>query len=114
MNKEKYSTPDYFRIYTDILDLKFPHKKEICRPLLEKKRITALDVIELNNKIFGATYKGNMEFNQKHRSYNKEDILYMLDYQKKNRLNNTQLARHFSLSRNTVTKWRKIYLTILY
>jgi hypothetical protein len=108
--KEMDSTPDYVRIYSDILDMKFPHKKKICRQILKKERITVLDVIELNNKIFEAPNKENVDFNQKHRSYSKEDILYLLDYQKKHRLNNSQLANHFKLSRNTVTKWKRIFL----
>ena len=34
---------------------------------------------------------------------------YILKYKKDNQLNNTQTAKHFKLSRNTVTKWIKIY-----
>lgn len=33
----------------------------------------------------------------------------MLDYQKGNGLNNTGLAKHFSLSRNSVAKWKKYF-----
>ncbi len=108
--KEMDSTPDYARIYSDILDLKFPHKKKICRPILRKERITVLDVIELNNKIFKSSDKNSPGYNQKYRAYSKSDILFILDYQKKYRLNNSQLANHFKLSRNTVTKWKKIFL----
>lgn len=108
--EKRNSSPNYSRIYSDIVDLKFPDKREICKALLEKKRITVLDVIELNNKIFDKADADTKKFNQKHRSYSKEDILYILNYQKINKLNNTQLAHHFSLSRNTVTKWKKLFL----
>lgn len=48
--------------------------------------------------------------NKKHRSYSKSDIIKILNHQKKNQLNNSQLARHFGLSRNTVTKWKRLFL----
>lgn len=102
-------TPDYKNIYEDILEKKYPHKKEECKTLLSKKKLSVLNIIELNERIFG-TYKESEQFNQKHRSYSKSDILSILDYQKKYKLNNSQLANHFRLSRNTVTKWRKVFL----
>lgn len=103
------STINYRAIYTDILEHKFPQKKEECRTLLEKQNLSAIDIIELNNKIFGISNK-EMEFeNQKRRSYSESDILKILDYQKKNRLNNSQLSRHFKLSRNTVAKWKTFF-----
>ena len=103
--------PDYKFIYCDILDKKFPLKKEICKLLLEKQHLSTIDIIELNKKIFGTSYKENEYKNQKLRSYNKSDILKILDHQKKYRLNNSQLANHFNLSRNTVAKWKKMFLT---
>ena len=98
--------PDYHAIYTDILHKKFPHKVEENLYLLQKKSLSVIDILQLNERIFG---KSNKE-NQKYHSYHKSDILKMLDYQKKNRLNDTQLANHYKLSRNTVAKWRKIFL----
>lgn len=104
------SKPDYKRIYSDILSKKYPEKKEECISLLEKQSLSNLDIIRLNDKIFGRD-NANKEFNQKHRSYQKSDILQILDYQKKYKLNNSQLANHFNISRNTVTKWKKMFLT---
>lgn len=98
--------PNYKRIYTDILNKKFSHKKTECQKLLRKQKLSALDLIELNKIIYGQNTDGT-EDNQKHRSYSSSDIIQMLDYQKKYKLNNTQLANHFKLSRNTVAKWIK-------
>ena len=42
--------------------------------------------------------------------HHKTTILEILQYQKNNNLNNNQLADHFKLSRNTITKWKKIYI----
>ncbi|SHF03742.1 hypothetical protein [Chryseobacterium sp. OV279] len=48
------SQPNYKRIYSDIIDQKFPHKKLECEKLLKKKILFAVDIIELNKRIFGA------------------------------------------------------------
>lgn len=98
--------PDYKLIYSDILIKKFPHKQEKCKTLLNKSNLSVLNIIELNTIIFGKSDNTS----QKHRSYRKSDILMILDYQKKNKLNNTQLANHFKLSRNSISKWKKIFL----
>lgn len=101
------SQPNYRLIYHDIISIKCPGKKEECNPILNKKEISILDVIKLNMIIFGINDKETQIFNQKHRSYDESTILEILDYQAKNNLNNTQLANHFKLSRNTVAKWKK-------
>lgn len=67
-----------------------------------------IDVIEINKKIFGITIE-NEKFNQRHRSYTKAAIFEILLYQQKHQLNNKELALHFKLSRNTVTKWKKLF-----
>ena len=107
----KYPSPDYKLIFTDILDKKFPHKKEKCQIHLKKKNLSAIDIIELNNNIFNTPKGAKQSENQKYRSYSKSDILKILDYQKKHKLNNSQLSKHFKLSRNSVTKWKKMFLT---
>lgn len=103
-------SPDYKKIYFDILNKKYPHKKEECIILLEKSTLSAIDIIRLNEKIFGKPDRESEIFNQKHRSYSRSDILKILDYQKKNKLTNSQIAIHFKLSRNTLAKWKKIFL----
>lgn len=104
------SNPDYHRIYNDIINKKYPERKEDCKALLDKKELSVLDIIELNRKIFGLSDRLTEAFNQKHRSYDTSAILKILDHQKTYKLNNIQLARHFKLSRNTVTKWKKLFL----
>ncbi|UWX61770.1 helix-turn-helix domain-containing protein [Chryseobacterium oranimense] len=102
--------PNYKNIYSDIVSKKFPHKQKECETLLKMDSLSFLNIIELNKIIFGVSDIQTENFNQKHRSYQKSDILKILDYQKKNKLNNIQLANHFKLSRNTVTKWKKMFL----
>lgn len=103
---EKNHEPNYKRIFTDILIRKHPDKLKICSPILRKKELTVLDILQLNKLIFNTE---NININQKHKSFNETAILEILDHQKKYNLNNSQLASHFRLSRNTVTKWRKLF-----
>lgn len=98
--------PNYKKIYTDLLNRKYPEKKQLCAYILNKPEIEALDVIELNELIFSGK-KSNASKNQSFRSYDEQTVLKILNYQKKNRLNNIQLANHFKLSRNTVARWKK-------
>ncbi|MBB4807868.1 hypothetical protein HNP38_003184 [Chryseobacterium defluvii] len=104
---QKAASPDYKRIYHDIIIKKYPDKKDKCQLLLEKQDLSALDIIKLNSLIFGKT---NREFNQRYKSYSRSAIREILKYQAENNLNNTQLAHHFKLSRNTVTKWKRLLL----
>jgi len=102
--------PNYKRIYTDMVLKKFPEKKQLVHSFLSKKEITELDILEINAKLFGSRNKKITEINSRHKSYSKKVILKILEYQKKYRLNNTQTAHHFSLSRNTVAKWKKLFM----
>lgn len=106
----KNNKPNYFRIYNDILQKKFPQKIKECEAILSNNDLSVLDILEINKIIFGKSDEENQAFDQKHKSYHQSDILEILDYQKKHKLNNVQLALHFKLSRNTVTKWKKLYL----
>ncbi len=108
MKKLKTETPNYKRIFQDIIKMKYPHKEERCRNILDKKELLVMDVININQMIFGTKDKESFAFNQSHRSYNTKTILEILDYQKKNKLNNSELALHFKMSRNTITKWKKL------
>ncbi|NML69048.1 helix-turn-helix domain-containing protein [Chryseobacterium sp. RP-3-3] len=102
---------NYKQIYIDIITKKFPHKLKECKPLLDKKDFSALDVIQINQKIFGDRDHSVQIFNQKLRSYNKQAMIKILNYQKKHGLNNSQLAFHFKMSRNTIAKWKKQFYT---
>lgn len=100
---------NYKNIFQDVLDKKYPNKKKDCLSLLQKNHLSAIDIMEINKRIFGTTREKN-RYNQRHRSYSRSDILSILNYQKKNNMNNIQLANHFNLSRNTVSKWKKMFL----
>lgn len=100
--------PNYKRLYIDMITKKYPEKKKDCLFLLSKRKLSALDIIHLNNKLFENYMVDEDKTNKRHRSYDKNSIFEILDYQIKNRLNNSELARHFKLSRNTITKWKNL------
>jgi len=104
------SKPNYIKIFEDIIAKECPERRPEFANYLSKENLSIIDVIKLNNKIFGVSNKETLDFNQKHRSYDSETIIQMLTYQEEQKLNNVQLANHFRLSRNTVSKWRRLYL----
>lgn len=103
------SVPNYKLIYTDMINMKYPEKIEVCKPYLIKEKLSELDIIKLNELIICKQENNSKSENQKFRSYNVDTIINILDFQKKNRLNNSELAKHFKLSRNTVAKWKKMF-----
>lgn len=107
-NNEVSCQPDYKRIYTDIVYNKFPDKSSKILPLL-KDNLTVLEVIKINVIIFGKGDSSAHKQNQIHKSYDEKTILHILKYQKDKKCNNTLLAKQFDLSRNTITKWKRIY-----
>lgn len=103
-------TPNYKKIYMDLLDQKYPCKKDLCKPILEKENLEFMDVIRLNELIFNQEKEGYKKKDEQYRSYDKAAIAKILDYQKEFQLNNTQAANHFKMSRNTIAKWKKLFL----
>ncbi|WP_117590729.1 helix-turn-helix domain-containing protein [Chryseobacterium sp. FH2] len=96
--------PYYKKIYSDILTKKFPGKINECQSILSKEELSVLDIIQLNERIFGC-HEISAD-NQRLRSYDNQSISKILEYQKKYDLNNTQLSIHFKLSRNTIARWK--------
>lgn len=103
-------SPNYKQIYLDIIAEKYPEKMYNSK-INEKVNnlVTILDIISLNDLIFEKRNLNIENRNQKLRSYDKKSILAILDYQKKNSLNNSQLSKHYKLSRNSINKWKKIF-----
>lgn len=102
--------PDYKQIYTDIVEEKFPDKADDFKIMQKIESIdSVMDIITLNKLIFGEPELLMQCGNQKLRSYDQKSIFNILEYQKKNRLNNTETANHFRMSRNTISKWKRIF-----
>ncbi|GEN75635.1 helix-turn-helix domain-containing protein [Chryseobacterium hagamense] len=102
------NVPNYKKIYSDMISMKYPEKALFCQKLLKKNSINIMDVISLNS-IINENNSDLFSTNQRLKSYDQPTILKMLDYQKKHALNNIQLAKHFKISRNSVTKWKKMF-----
>lgn len=105
------NNPDYKKIYDDMIALKYPEKRDMCENILKKEALSTLDIITLNNFLTKDSTEANNSENQKLKSYDKATIFKILDYQKKHRLNNAELAKHFNMSRNTVAHWKKLYFS---
>ncbi len=105
--KSNYSRPDYKAIYSDILKSLTFDVSEKTTQIMSKEQLSLSDVIRLNNLIFSNETRDNN--NQKFRSYDKATILEILEFQKKNGYNNSEVAQHFKLSRNSIAKWKKTY-----
>ncbi|NML68277.1 helix-turn-helix domain-containing protein [Chryseobacterium sp. RP-3-3] len=102
--------PNYNKIYLDLIDKKFPEKKEELIPLLAEEIKNSLELIKFNNLIFTYQKKDILAFNQKLRSYDETSIKKIMEYQKTNQLNNQQMANQFRISRNTIAKWKKLFV----
>ncbi|MDR6372351.1 AraC-like DNA-binding protein [Chryseobacterium bernardetii] len=100
-------SPNYIAIYQDIIKIKYPEKEEKCKNLLQKHKLTTREVILLNTMIFGNEQPSPHKKNSKFRSYDKETVEYIIEYQNRNNLNLSQTSKHFKMSRNTLSKWRK-------
>lgn len=102
--------PFYQKLYADMIRDKYPEKEAECLLILQKKDWNTLDVIRIDQILFGKQRpKETLHFNKKHRAYDIESIKFLIDYQKKNKLSNKEMANTYELSRNTLTKWKKIF-----
>lgn len=109
INQKVHMQPDYKRIYSDLINLKFSDKEDVLEIIKKIDRFSFLDITKINKLIFENSTLLQKQ-NQKFRSYDKATILRILDYQKKERLNNTQLGKHFNISRNTISKWKSLFI----
>ena len=66
----------------------------------------SLDVIAINNMIFK-----NRSGNSKQKAYSPIDVKFILQFQIVNNLNDVETSKHFNMSRNTLSSWKKKYLT---
>lgn len=102
--------PRYRKLYTDMIRDKYPEKMSVCNTLLQKENWTALDVIHISQLLFGEDKdRKGIASDQKHRSYDLKSIREILDCQVENKLNNKQIANKYRLSRNSVSKWKKLF-----
>lgn len=101
------TTPDYKKIYIDMINMKYQDKMKDCENILNKSNISSMDVIALQERIFGKNIDSRERENGKFRAYGDGDIYRILWYQKNNNMNNTQVANFFRISRNSIAKWKK-------
>lgn len=102
--------PNYKKIYHDMLMASNPSKldiKEVANKINNIK--AAIDVTNLNEMLFGSNVQSTNEINQNLKAYDEQSVMKILRYQKEYKLNNTQTAITFKLSKNTLCRWRLFY-----
>lgn len=106
--------PFYRKLYLDLIRDTFPDKETMCEGFLKKEKWTALDVIQINELLFGKDKgKSDLMIDKKHRAYDQESIIQILLYQKKNNLSNQDVSNKYGLSRNSIGKWKKLFSELL-
>jgi hypothetical protein len=102
--------PYYHKLYADLIRDKYPDREADCRIYLQKENWTALDVIRVNELLFRQPKHGtDKRTDQMHRAYDRQSIQQILLYQQANRMNNKEIACMYSISRNTIAKWKKLF-----
>ncbi|KQS91834.1 hypothetical protein ASG21_05075 [Chryseobacterium sp. Leaf394] len=100
--------PNYTRIYLDLI--KYRQKENLVSDSVLKKIYNikmANDIFEIERALFG---NNNFADNQKLKSYDETTVKIVLNHQRKNKLSNLELSNKYKISRNTIAKWKKIYI----
>lgn len=99
--------PFYKKLYADMIRDKYPEKADCCATFLKKETWIALDVIQINEILFGSGKEtSDAKIDKKHRAYDTESIRKILRYQQERGLTNQDIAEEFGVSRNTISKWK--------
>lgn len=106
---KRIALPNYIKMYRDLIEKKFPERLNEFKVTLDKENLTSLEVIELNDLLFGKKSKEQEVHEHKYRAYDKQTILRIIRYQRQHQLNDKDLALHFKLSRNTIARWKRIF-----
>ena len=97
--------PNYQKIYKEITERFHQDKIQEIKPYLNKKQWNTLDVMSVNNIL---TDENEIQDKDRiHKAYDEQTINAILQHQKEFELNNSELARYFKISRNTVLNWKK-------
>lgn len=97
-------------IFKDLIATKYPDKKEEYKDYLNKRNLNQLDVLKISELIRKHSSNAVYNLSQKHKAYNQNTIQKILRYQKVYELNDSEVARHFKMSRNTIKKWKDLRL----
>lgn len=99
--------PFYKKLYADMIRDKYPEKAALCANFFKKDSWISLDVIRINEILFGSGKESvDVRVDRKHRAYDRDSILEILQYQVKNELTNSAIVEEFGISRNTISKWK--------
>ncbi|MCS3869332.1 hypothetical protein J3D55_002248 [Chryseobacterium ginsenosidimutans] len=101
--------PNYKRIYHDILKEKYPEKLEDAKVLYLLDNLkTVDDILKINALVSDSSRKSSTN-NQKLKNYDKQTVLKLLQYQRKHQLSTNFMSKKYNMSRNTISKWWKLF-----
>lgn len=101
--------PNYKKIYYDMLKLEHPEKLQDpkIKELLGKLNTTE-DILKFNEKIFEQSKESQIN-NQKLKTYDKETMFKLLQYQNKHSFSTSYMSRKYKISRTTIMNWKKAF-----
>jgi len=100
--------PDFGRIFREIAQKK-KHSESVIGHIVNIEEWNSLNVIKVSEKIGEKPRGKNLKLNRKHRAYDEQSVKEILNYQKINNLNNSEMMRLFNISRNSIAKWKKMF-----
>ena len=99
---------DFGRIFKEIAQKK-EYSESVIDYIVNVEEWNSLNVIKISEKIGEKPRGENLKLNQKHRAYDEQSVKEILNYQKINNLNNSEMMRLFNISRNSIAKWKKMF-----
>lgn len=107
---KKGRRPEYKLIFQDLAQKQFGTTIPTSVQNKIEKLQNNLDILEVNSLIFNQ--KHSTRETAKMKVYDKESIEKILNIQQKEKLTNQEIASQFHVSRNSVAKWKKLYLEL--
>jgi|SRR5690606_7439334 len=106
--------PDYQKIYKEITERFHPDKMDKVKTYIQKEEWTSFDVITVSNILINKKKIHGQRIDRQHKAYDEHTIKAILKHQKEYGMNNSEAARFFKISRNTIISWKKIYSKTLF
>jgi|SRR5690606_483767 len=100
--------PDFGRIFQEIAQKK-EHSESLIGHIAGIKEWNSLNVIKTSEKVVEKPDGENLKLNRTHRAYDEQSVKEILKYQKINNLNNSEMMMLFKVSRNSISKWKKMF-----
>lgn len=96
--------PNYAKLYLDMAAY-YNIALSTDLQLAISKMVNTVDVLRVNKTIFQSSAYSLQQGN----AYQEADVLQILKFKREYKLSNSATALHFKMSRNTISRWEKLY-----